>query len=602
MAPDLPAPIRGGLDLASLVAAEPEEQRKFGLAETRPRFYLQDGVYVVRPCDPCRLGHVLWGKLDFCDAMHRVLIRYGKLPETDPRRILTGLRKSLEAVPHPSEALQKRIASLLSNEAEHATFAEWCKLRGTFASARIAFEVLAEDELRKRSAENAIEVALVETIRTRPGFTETYIAALRRQVTSELEAELSSPELEASTVRAMVDQCAREFAETANRVGLAKRLNELRAHAEGIHDFTAVFNAHVELAKSQPEMAAGIMSADQLNAFASRVIENKRLSVLKASFVVDEALARSILKSAQGKGQDESALALAPTARERNVFIELLRGTRADDYHRQVADCAVDQLPRFRRLQGGALAKAMPMIQAAARAMNPSMQAKERQLVEDLSKEHGEELIQKLHMFRHATTIEVLGQLLDFGLALQSLAETASSAEECTIEIEASLFADLARASDAWSEAAKTLNVDSQAYTAWLEEVAALAVASISAEPSVKAKRVECLSAVLSNATYLWSGLNKAGRSKHPGGQQVKGIMRALTTAALQASERYTPAQSRALGEQVGANVSGADLKTLPRPIEIAMRDFFKAHTPRSVARDVSEAIVVWVTPRTGNN
>lgn len=526
MAPELPPPTRGGLDLGKLLSAPLKGRKPVKPWHERQGFFVRDGIYVLRRFDPISLSHVCWDKLAFCDLTRRLLVRRGKLPELDPSAILEGLRTSLQAVPAPSKTLQERIARLCEKEV-HAAFARRWKSNGPVASTLGFFEIFSGAELRKRSAEKSIALALDEIARPRPGLSETHIEEIRAQAIKSDAVMLSSSALEESTLHATVRELTNKFVEDINTDLLKTSLRKNPWQPNGDQRFEDVVDDYVKHAHTEAEMTAGIMTGEQIESFASRLAKKRRIDILKARYLIDDALAGTLLSRAEKKGQREPYLALIPTRRETQAFAELVGGADAASFHLQVTDRAVAMLPKSRQLTGPGLESAMPIIDAAARVMRPSLQLEEAQLMKEHCNAPEQVQIQALQLFRDGVVEGRMGALLDFATALNASVTEATSAPTLPHTQETEVFVALSRAAKAW-RLARSLGVTEQDCQAWLKEAATLAVTSRRADASGSAAQTQPMGTTFSTAIQQWGGLNEAKQASHPDSQKLLSIMRTL--------------------------------------------------------------------------
>lgn len=345
MAPDLPPPIRGGVNFASL--RETRLEKTSGVADTRKMFYLQDGIYVVRPCDPLRLGHVLWGKLAFCGFTHRLLIRCGKLPEVDPRAILVGMRTSLNSLPRKSICLTGIVAALAS-DGEAQAFRFYARQVGMVGAAKLLLRAVTQDDLLARTVRKSIDVAIQAVVSSDRGLTRTEVEKIRADAYRHFRvgsgsqvpvwnalasAELSPQRVEqlrlaadapldtssgpdTSAIHEKVSQLSAASVMATNTDALRRTLIIDAKLPKNIAEARALLAQHLREAETAPEMSASVMTPNQLEAFARRVADIQRIKLLKKCWNIDEALARRILKAAQAKEQHEIVFSSTATAHE----------------------------------------------------------------------------------------------------------------------------------------------------------------------------------------------------------------------------------------------------------------------------------------------
>lgn len=444
MAPELPPPVRGGIDLAALCDARLDT--KFEFKEIQHMFFLQDGIYIVQPCDPLRLGHVLWGKLAFCDFTHRLLIRCGKLPEVDPRAILVGIRKSLDVLQDKTPCL-KSILTRLASPGEAEAFGFYSMKLGMVGAAKLLLRFVMEDDLPARHVRTDINAAVeavasagrglsiedIEKVRSEASrhfgvnnasfvarapacapnssLSHERIQELRRAADVPLDTlSLDTTSLpDATTIREKVLQLSGACVKARNEAALREKLIlACRLQANEVDAARLLIDQHLLDASSAPEMTASVMTPGELDAFVVGLADRRHVKILCNRWAIDEALSHRILEAAKKRGQAAKFLVSTTTPKEDEVVSSMLKDPENNDFHRSVCSHAADQLLRFRpgRLNAHDL-------QEAVRQLDPQLQQREKQLVKALEGKPLDEVAQQLHDFRDRVVLEELANCVD---------------------------------------------------------------------------------------------------------------------------------------------------------------------------------------------
>lgn len=435
MAPDLPPPTRGGVDCAALLGAKLDA--KFDFKETQQMFFLQEGIYVVRPCDPLRLGHVLWGKLAFCEFTHRLLINSGKLPEVDPRAILVGMRTSLNALPGKSPFL-KSIIERLGLPGEAHAFGFYAKQLGMVGAAKLLLRFVTEDDLLARGMRKSIDEAVQAVSSAARGLLQSDLVKIRSDArthfgvaraclartegvarplsqvriqelrrAAEVPVDTSSLPDE-KTIREKVLQLSDACVKARNEAALRETLiASCRLQANEVDAARQLIDQHVREALLAPERTASVMTPPELNAVVSFVADRRHVKILTTRWAIDDALARRVLEGARKRGQASNLLVSTTTPEEDEEVRSMLRDPEKNDFHQSVCRQAANQLARFRPgLDPQAL-------QEAVRQLDPQLQKREKQLVKKLDGKPLDEVARRLHDFRDRVVLEQLAARVD---------------------------------------------------------------------------------------------------------------------------------------------------------------------------------------------
>lgn len=541
MAPDLPPPVRGGVNLLALRDAKVNAEFEF--PEIQQAFFLQDGIYVVRPCDPLRLGHVLWGKLAFCDFTHRLLIRFGCLPEIDPRSILVGMRTSLNALPDQGPYL-KSIVERLDLPSETQAFRFYAKQLGMVGTAKLLLHCVTEDDIREREVQKGIDEAVHAVSSAARGLTQSDLDKIRfdarkhfgvarasfaltegapalrplsperiRQLRRAADAPIDTSSCpDVSAIHEKVSQLSVASVKAANTAALRLVLIDFKLPTEDIAATRALVEQHLREAETAPEMSARVMTRAELEAFARRVADSRRIKILKEHWKIDEQLARHILQKAQANGQYQNLLSSTTTGQE---------------------DAAVGSMPW------------------------PAPGLKAQSLASE------------------AVTQQRLEDRIAFIRALKELTATAATATVGTADTDRKLFLKLKPAVDAWSKLSDEPETEIQ------QLLTSRGKSILTLYGPFDAASIQHLAAVLGELPLLWQGLNTDKVGKQPKGRQMKAMLTGLTQLVQNAAGIMRSDPS------AGPRSPKSKLKDLPDDLQSAMRDYFNVHTVRSKLRSL---------------